>query len=186
MPRPLRFIVLAACLAFAAVLPAAAAASAAPAPGEVPPDEVGSDRDGKAVKLSDYRGQVVVMTFWASWCGPCINEMTMLEKLQRVAGDGQLKVVAVNWREDRARYREIARRLKDFRLTLTSDPKGRVGEQYAVRAIPRMFIIDRDGRVAYSHTGYDPESSLPQIVDEVNTLLQRPAADTAQASPAAS
>ncbi|MFT4045420.1 MAG: TlpA disulfide reductase family protein [Solimonas sp.] len=176
----LRFLVVALCVCSSTAF---AAAAVAPAPGEVPPDEVGRDRDGGDVRLSDYRGQVVVMSFWASWCGPCIDEMTMLEKLQRAATRERLTVIAVNWKEDRDRYREIARRLKDFQLILTSDPKGRVGAQYAVKAIPRLFIIGRDGRVAYSHLGYDPESSMPRIVDEVNALLQQASPGAAQALP---
>lgn len=157
----------------AALLFAAAAAGAAPVPGEVPPDALGDDRDGHAVRVSDFRGRVLVTTFWASWCGPCLRELTMLERLQQVVGRERLVVVGVNWKEDRARYREILRRLAGLQLTLTHDPRGRIGARYGVEAIPRLFIVDADGRVAYARTGYDPETSLPRLVDEINSLLQR-------------
>ncbi|WP_161628909.1 TlpA family protein disulfide reductase [Solimonas flava] len=159
-------------LAGAALL-AAAAAGAAPAPGEVPPDALGDDRDGHAVRVGDFRGRILVTTFWASWCGPCLRELTLLERLQQVVGRERLVVVGVNWKEDRARYQEILRRLAGLQLTLTHDSRGRIGARYGVEAIPRLFIVDADGRVAYAHTGYDPETSLPRIVDEINSLLQR-------------
>lgn len=168
--------------AAAPLLIATLAHAAAPVPGDIPPDELGRTVDGKTVRISDYRGRVVVMTFWASWCGPCLRELTLLEKLQRVAGADRVRVIGVNWKEDHDRFLAIQRRLRGFELTLSSDDKGRVGERYEVRAIPRMFIINQDGRVAYSHTGYDPESSIEVILNEVNDLLAHPPASLMPAS----
>ncbi|WP_169518367.1 TlpA family protein disulfide reductase [Solimonas variicoloris] len=148
-------------------------AAAAPAVGELPPDALGDDRDGQAVRASDFRGRILITTFWASWCGPCLRELTLLERLQQVVGRERLAVVGVNWKEDRARYQEILRRLAGLQLTLTHDPRGRIGARYGVEAIPRLFLVDADGRVAYTHTGYDPETSLPRLVDEINRLLPR-------------
>src|SRR3546814_817173 len=130
--------------------------------------------DGRAVRVSDFRGRVLITTFWASWCGPCVRELELLERLQRVAGRDRVVVVGVNWNDSAARYQLIRQRLRGLSLTLTRDDSGRVGERYAVRVIPRMFIVDQDGKLAYSHTGYDPESSIDSILIEVNQLLQHP------------
>ncbi|MGH8444424.1 MAG: TlpA family protein disulfide reductase [Solimonas sp.] len=174
MPPVARFLL--ACVLACSAVVALPARAEPPAVGEVPPDELGNDPSGNPVRISDYRGRVVVMTFWASWCGPCLRELPILESLQKVAGRERVMVIGINWKEDRSRFREIVRRLKNLQLTLTHDPRGVVGELYEVKAIPRMFIIDRDGRIAYAHVGYDPENSVQMIVSEVNELLQRPSA----------
>jgi len=154
----------------------AAAHAEAPAAGAIPPEALGADADGRPVRVSDFRGRVLITTFWASWCGPCIRELALLERLQQAAGRTRVAVVAVNWNDSEAQYRRFLAQLQGAPLTLTRDGKGRVGEAYAVRRIPRMFIVDQDGRVAYSHTGYDPETSIATIVDEVDTLLRHPPA----------
>jgi thiol-disulfide isomerase/thioredoxin len=154
----------------------AAAHAGPPAVGDIPPDALGSGADGRPVRVSDFRGRVLITTFWASWCGPCIRELSLLERLQQAAGRTRVAVVGVNWNDGDASSRRLRQQLQSLPLTLTRDDDGRVGEAYAVRRIPRMFIIDQDGRVAYSHTGYDPETSIATIVDEVNELLQHPPA----------
>lgn len=154
----------------------APARAEAPAVGDIPPNELGTGLNGQTVRVSDFRGRVLITTFWASWCGPCLRELELLERLQRVAGRDRVVVVGVNWNDSAARYNAIEKRLQGLSLTLARDPRGRIGEAYAVRAIPRMFIVDQDGRVAYSHTGYDPETSIDMIVSEVNQLLQHPPA----------
>lgn len=160
-------------LALAVWIPASAEA---PAIGAIPPDELGTGIDGQLLRVSDFRGRVLITTFWASWCGPCIRELELLERLQSVAGRDRVVVVGVNWNDSAAHYRAIEQRLRGLSLSLARDERGRVGEAYAVRAIPRMFIVDQDGRLAYSHTGYDPETSIDRILSEVNQLLQHPPA----------
>ncbi|NGY04683.1 TlpA family protein disulfide reductase [Solimonas terrae] len=166
---------LAAALALALVSVAPARADP-PAVGDIPPDRLGVGADGRPLRVSDYRGRVLITTFWASWCGPCVRELSLLERLQRAAGRERVAVVGVDWNESAAQYQRIARNLQSLQLSLSLDADGRVGEAYAVRAIPRMFIVDQDGRLAYSHTGYDPESSIATIVNEVDELLQHPPA----------
>src|SRR3546814_6840937 len=119
--------------------------AAAPAPGDIPPDELGIGIDGQAVRVSDFRGRVLITTFWASWCGPCVRELELLERLQRVAGRDRVVVVGVNWNDSAARYQLIRQRLRGLSLTLTRDDSGRVGERYAVRVFPRMFHVAREG-----------------------------------------
>lgn len=152
------------------------ASAGAPVVGDIPPDELGTGGDGQTVRVSDFRGRVLITTFWASWCAPCMHELELLERLQHVAGRDRVVVVGVNWNDSAARYQAIRQRLRGLALTLVRDDSGRVGERYAVRLIPRMFIVDQDGKLAYSHTGYDPESSIDSIVNEVNQLLLHPPA----------
>lgn len=154
------------CLAFAM----AGSASAAIAVGDIPPDDLGRNPGGDVIRVSDHRGKVVVITFWASWCGYCRRELPVLAGLQEAAGKDRVEVIAVNYEDDRDVYRALRRKLKNVQLTLTHDQSGDIGRAYGVQGIPRLFMVDRNGRVAYIHSGYG-DSSIDEIVDAANKLL---------------
>lgn len=156
-------------------LPWTIAAAAGVRAGDVPPDFVGWNRDGEKAFVSQYHGKVVVATFWASWCAPCRREMQVLENIQTKVSMNNLQVIAINFNEDRDTWRRIKGALKDVVLLLTHDRSGVVSKAYGVDSIPRVFLIDRSGRVAYTHTGYG-EDALPGFVDEINELLRQPVA----------
>jgi thiol-disulfide isomerase/thioredoxin len=142
--------------------------------GEPPPDAVGT-LDGRPVRVSDYRGRVVVVTFWASWCAPCLQELPVLDNLQRRVGEDRLKVIGVNLREPMRLFRRIQSRLKDAAITLTHDADGSIAGRFGVRSVPHMFMIDHAGDVAYIHKGY-AESMLGEFVEQINGLLREQAA----------
>ena len=158
--------------------------------GDVPPEGLGrASSGGGKVRLSDYRGKIVIISFWASWCSPCRKELPLLASIQKNATRDKIVVFAVNWKEDRDRYRAIVKTLKDVDLTLVSDESGYFGGEYDVTAIPHMIIIGRDGRIAAIHVGYG-ESEIPTLVQEINRLWSQspgPAAasETTPESPAA-
>ena len=158
------------CLILASLGPA----HAGTAVGDVPPDSLGRTSGGDEVRVTDQRGKVVVVTFWASWCGYCRQELPVLAGLQEAAGKQHLTVVAVNYMDDRKVYRALLRKLKDVQLTMTHDASGAIGKAYEVKGIPRLLMIDRQGKVAYVHVGYG-EDSTDRIVDAVNKLLAQPA-----------
>ncbi len=87
--------------------------------GKAPPDALGVDKDKHEVHVSDYRGKVVVLTFWASWCGQCLKELPILESVQRKGGKDRIVVVAINSDKDRSDYLAMRRRMKDFTMTMT-------------------------------------------------------------------
>ena len=96
-------------LAFASPTPAQAGLAV----GQPPPDLLGKNPQGDEVRISDHGGKVVVVTFWASWCGYCLKEMPVLEGLQRAVGRERMEVVAVNLKEPPRTYRAILRQLED-------------------------------------------------------------------------
>src|SRR3954462_11248941 len=81
--------------------------------GDTPPDHLGKSHQGDDVRVTAFHGKVVVVTFWASWCGYCRKELPVLAGLQDAAGKARLEVVAVNYQDDRDAYLAIARKLND-------------------------------------------------------------------------
>ncbi len=107
--------------------------------------------DGKST-LADYRGKVVVMNFWASWCKPCVDELPLLEETHRKISADDALVLGVN-------YKDLSKKALGFKdkfgltFPLVRDPDGAYAEQYASKAFPETFVIDREGRVAAKRRG---------------------------------
>jgi len=110
---------------------------------------------GKNIKLSELRGQVVLLNFWASWCGPCRQEMPLLEKLQQRYSALGFTVLGVNVEEDSSKAKTL---LKDIPVSfpILFDTQNTVSEQYKVSAMPSTVMIDRNGNMRYLHKGYKP------------------------------
>jgi thiol-disulfide isomerase/thioredoxin len=157
-------------LACFAIAPAALAADEPqPGAGEVAPQPLGVTRGGDAVEAAQFKGKVLVVTFWASWCAPCLRELPMLEGLQRTVPD-RLQVVAVNI-EERDQFRRVYAKLPALTLKVSHDANKGAANAYGVKGIPHMLIVGRDGVIVRKHVGYG-EDSLDHIVQDVNLALQ--------------
>jgi thiol-disulfide isomerase/thioredoxin len=177
MPVRLRGLFATLLLALATV--ASAGPHPQPRPGDTPPDALGKDLEGNEQTVGLHRGKVLIVTFWASWCGPCRRELPVLGQFQRAVGKDALEVVAINVKEPRKDYLGVIRANRDLDLTWVHDSSGATSARYGVNALPNMFIIDREGKVAHVHRGYS-EESLPVFIREISDLLppevlQRPA-----------
>ncbi len=111
------------------------------------PDFTFPDMDGKPVSLSQFRGKVVFLNIWATWCGPCRIEMPDMEKLYRKFKKEDLVILAVSI--DRLGEPVVKPFVKELELTfpILLSPDGRVQRIYMVNALPSSFIIDKSGRV---------------------------------------
>jgi thiol-disulfide isomerase/thioredoxin len=154
----------------AVFLSLAGVAHAHAGPGDVPPDFLGRDANGHEIHVHDLHGKVVLITFWASWCGYCLKELPILASIQKVAGPAQLQVVAISYKEDYDNFRRIHHNLRKESMLLTYDSDASVSKAFGVNGIPHLLMIDRDGRIAHVHVGYG-ESMLDTIIAEVNALL---------------
>ena len=141
-----------------------------PKVGTVPPQVLGKDTKGNPIDLGNYRGKITIVTFWASWCGPCRRELPVLGNFQSVVGRDALEVIAVNFKEPRDEFRAVVRANRKLELTYVHDQQGRTSDAYGVNSLPHMFILDHEGKVAFTHRGYS-EESLPGIVQEILSLL---------------
>src|SRR3546814_12309476 len=130
--------------------PAGAGGDLPPQPraGDIPPYVLGNDRDGNPVTVSQYRGKVVIGTFWASWCGPCRRELPVLGKVHSIVGRDHLEVIAVNFKEDRRDFNAVIRSNKDIDLAHIRNPRVRNGDSYGVNSLLTLLFVDVDGKVA--------------------------------------
>ena len=146
-------------------------AAAAPKPGEPAPEFAGRTSDGESIRISDYQGKVVVLSFWASWCGPCRKELPILEGIQQTAGKERIQVVAVNI-EDGKTFRRLAPKMASLQLLVGSDTANEAQQAYGVNGIPHMVIIDKAGRILRVHRGYS-EAGVDDVVKDLNEALAR-------------
>ncbi|MES9895671.1 MAG: TlpA disulfide reductase family protein, partial [Candidatus Thiodiazotropha endolucinida] len=119
------------------------------------PDFTLKSREGVNIKLSELRGQVVMVNFWASWCGPCRQEMPLLQQLFDRYQSLGFSLLGVNVDEDRVAADKM---LSDLPVSfpILYDDRSKVSKQYQVKAMPSTFMVDRDGRIRYLHKGYKP------------------------------
>ncbi len=105
------------------------------------------------VALGSLRGKVVLIDFWASWCGPCRQSFPWLRSMASKHAPEGFVVVAINLDKDREAANEF---LRDFKpsFDVAFDPAGRTAEAYDVRAMPSSYLVGRDGRLVYSHAGF--------------------------------
>ena len=141
-----RLLRLAALAALIIPLPAAAFNFAPTGPKPVP-ELTFLDANGSEVTLADFRGEVVVLNLWATWCAPCRREMPSLDRLQAKYGGDGLEVIALSLdRGDIAKVRAFFDELAISSLALYQDPKGRVGRELAAPGLPTTVVIDRAGQ----------------------------------------
>jgi peroxiredoxin len=151
MTRPARFL-LAALWAHAAMW-AQTAAAALPAVGAPAPDFALQSSTGRNLRLSELRGEVVLINFWATWCGPCRQEMPQLGRLYAQYREAGFTLLGINIDDSRANAEAMMKKLGVGFPTLFDGDK-RVARLYDVDTMPATLLIDRDGRVRYVHRGY--------------------------------
>jgi cytochrome c biogenesis protein CcmG/thiol:disulfide interchange protein DsbE len=125
------------------------------------------DLSGKEVSLNQYKGKVVLLDFWATWCGPCRMTMPLLERLQKEYSDVMVQM-AINLQEPKDVVRDYVQAQGIHALVLL-DESGSVGEAYGAEAIPRQVVIDKEGVVRYIQTGFSPRMSS-QLRAEIQKL----------------
>ena len=145
---------------------------AAPPPAAAPRLEL-PDRDGRTVRLADLLGRVVVVDFWASWCGPCKQSFPDLDALYAELQDRGLSVLAVSVDEKRSEA-DAFLASRPHRLTVLFDPPAKAAEAFGVEGMPTTFVVDRRGLVRARHEGYTPKVARA-IRDRVLELLAEPA-----------
>ena len=129
--------------------------------GAMAPDFAMVTTDGKAMKLSDYRGKIVVLDFWATWCGPCVAAMPHVQELADHYRDQGVVVLASCTSDERKKFDDwVAQRTQEFPdVVFAIDPQEKSQERasrklYGVSGIPQQFVIDKDGKIVAEVSGY--------------------------------
>ncbi len=143
---------------------------AVPQVGDPAPDFQLQDLDGNTISLSSLRGSPVMLNFWATWCGYCVEEMPLIEEVyQGWAGKPpSVVILAIDIKESLSKVRSF---MEDYNLSFTAllDSDGSVAEKYGVRAIPTSFFIDKDGIVQDVKIG--SFQSVAEIEDSLRKVV---------------
>lgn len=142
----------AAAIALAIAMPAIAASKKIDGPA---PDFVLKTDSGENLRLEEQRGDVILLNFWASWCGPCRQEMPILEELHQRYERAGFKVLGINVEQDLEAAKRYLSKV-DVSFPILYDPTSIAGEAYNVDAMPTTIMIDRDGNMRYLHRGFKP------------------------------
>lgn len=129
------------------------------------------DLDGKTRTLSDYAGKVVIVNFWATWCGPCIREMPSLVRLAKKFSGKPFVLLTVNFGENEKRIKAFLKK-NDLDLTVLVDADMSASQPWVKKGLPTTFIIDAEQKVRYEVRG-EMEWDSREIEDLIGDLFPR-------------
>ncbi len=126
-------------------------------------------KTGETISLGDYRGKVVLVDFWASWCPPCLESLPAYERIRRELGPDVFEVIAINVdekTEDGLRFLED----RPVSYPVLADPNGEIGKPYNVRSLPRAFLIDQEGATVKIYKRFR-NGDEERMKEEIKALL---------------
>ncbi len=128
--------------------------------------------DEETKKLSDYRGKVILLNFWATWCPPCVREMPSMERLQQQFSADDFKIIAVNQMEEIDQVFAFTGQLEiDLTFEILFDSQSTVSQAYAVRGLPTTYLIDKQGNIRYRAVG-GRDFNHPEVIKVINSLIK--------------
>jgi len=139
--------------------------------GQIVPEFSVTTLDGKNLNILDLRGKVVLINFFATWCGPCNQEMPHLEKeIWEAYKDKAFTVLSIA-REHNAEEAAAFRKEKGLTFPMAPDPERKVYSLFATQFIPRNILIDKEGKIVFQEKGFDQEK-LNSLVEKIEQLLK--------------
>jgi thiol-disulfide isomerase/thioredoxin len=158
------------CLAALALAPELAASDAPLQVGAPGPAFQLNSSTGKPISLADLKGQIVLVNFWASWCGPCRQEMPILEQLNTKYHNKGVALIGVNVEPDSAAANTWLK-ATPVSFPILYDVDSKVSNLYEVQGMPNTVILDRKGVVRYIHRGYSPGAEN-EYLDQIRALIR--------------
>ncbi|MBX6392508.1 MAG: TlpA family protein disulfide reductase [Burkholderiales bacterium] len=151
---------------------AADAGALKPWPGGATPPLALKDLRGRSHTLDDYRGRVVVLNFWASWCEPCRDEMPAMQHLKDRLAGRPFALIAVNMGEGAGRVQRFLD-MMPIDYTVLLDPDMSVSKRWQVRLLPYSFVLDRGHRIRYYAVG-EVDWNDPAVASSIDALINEP------------
>jgi cytochrome c biogenesis protein CcmG, thiol:disulfide interchange protein DsbE len=151
-------------------------ADAAALKASIAPDFTLTTLDGKDVSLSDFKGKIVVINVWATWCPPCVREIPRLVRLSEQYGDQGVVILGINttWQDDEAKVAQFARE-KGISYPVLLDPTNITGPLYRVQLMPSTFVLDHTGRISHTKVGEVDEATLEGYIQTLLAARQEAA-----------
>jgi len=160
--------------AAALILLAASAAASAVEPGAPAPGfSLPAFESARTVSLADYRGKVVLVDFWASWCSPCRQSLPLYDKLSSAYADADFAVLAISLDEDVADAKTFLSE-HPVKYTTLQNPQGGIAKAFDLKGMPSSYLIDRTGIVRARHIGFEPKD-IDALKSEIDGLVAKPA-----------
>jgi thiol-disulfide isomerase/thioredoxin len=151
-------------------LPRAGLAGTAARSSSPAPDFTIDARGGKKLSLSQFKGQVVMLNFWATWCGPCRQEMPLLDAMYKKYRPMGFTLVGVNVEPDSKEAQSFLQQVP-VTFPIAFDTESKVTKMYKVQGMPSTIIIDRKGNARVVHKGYRPGDEN-KYLDHIRTLIR--------------
>lgn len=127
--------------------------------------------DGKNLALEDYRGKVVLLDFWASWCPPCLKSFPKYDALRREIGTADFEIVAINVDENTDDARKFLSK-HPVSFPIAKDPKGVLPGVFGVKAMPTSYLIDKNGVVRHVHAAFR-DGDIEKLRVEIEKLIAK-------------
>jgi len=144
----------------------------APQIGQPAPPFQGTTFDGKKIELNDFKGKVVLLDFWASWCVPCREEMPFLIDLYNRYHKSPFEIIAINIDTKLDNARKFMDQLSEnIRFTVVKDSEQQIPPKYQINGMPTSVLIDKKGIIRFWHTGFKA-SYKEDYISEIDELLK--------------
>lgn len=123
------------------------------------------------IKLSDFKGKVIYLDFWASWCIPCRKSFPWMNDLQKRYGNKGFKIIAINLDQESDKVKAFLEKIP-ANFTIAYDPEGITAKTFKVKGMPSSYLIDRTGKIVFSHIGFR-EKEVPVMEQKIKQLLKK-------------